>query len=111
MGAEKRRDARHRCNFNVEIHFDGARCGARVIDLSETGMCVSAEQGLRVRPGEDVEVYSDELGYLSGKARWRQPDRLGIEFRLSSNTRAKLKAYQKYFKESQEAAAAAPGAR
>jgi hypothetical protein len=99
MRSDNRRETRHRCSINVELHSDGKTSDAQVFDISETGMCVMIGHGVTIRTGEDVEVFSEELGWLSGKARWRLPDRLGIEFRLSSNTRAKLKAFQKYFME------------
>jgi len=105
MSAEKRRKPRHRVNINVEIRTDKWACNARVIDLSETGMCIATDRVADIWAGQDIEIRCEELGYLKGRARWRRSGKIGIEFDASTDTKAKIDAYQKYFR--QRAAVAA----
>ena len=98
MSADKRRKPRHRVNMNVEIRTEKWACRARVIDLSETGMCIATDRVADIWAGQAVEISCDELGFLTGTTRWRRGGRIGIEFAASTDTKAKIDAYQKYFR-------------
>lgn len=98
MSVEHRRRPRHRCSVQVELlTHNRRRCAARVVDISEIGMCVAIDPRMDVRVGDIVAVSSEELGYLAGRVRWQRQDRIGVELQLSTDTRAKLEAYQRNF--------------
>jgi len=97
MGTDKRRKPRQSCNFLVEVRSQNWTSRTRVLDLSDTGMCISIERTANVWPGESVEIRCEELGYLPGRTRWRRSGRMGIEFNSSTDTKAKLGAYYKNF--------------
>lgn len=99
MSADKRRKPRHRCNIAVEIRTSKWACRAYVVDLSETGVCVMIDRVADIWANQDIEMRCDELGYLIGITRWRRGNRIGIEFNSSTDTKAKIDAYQKYFRQ------------
>ena len=68
-----------------------------VMDLSEQGMKLYMSNDLRAEPGYRVTVVTEEMGLLTGVVRWIKPPYLGIELNLSSNTRAKVESFYKYF--------------
>lgn len=94
---ENRREERHRVKLTAEILRKDRRVPGRVIDLSRSGICLTVSPFSEISEGDQVEIYSEELGMLSGKVRWRTTDKIGIALQSSTNTSAKMEAYFKYF--------------
>ena len=97
MDFEHRRKARHLCTFEVEARSSKWQRRARVVDISATGLCIDTGDMMDIWPGEPIEIRCEELGFLTGKARWRRFNRIGIEFRDTTDIKAKLIAFQRYF--------------
>lgn len=97
MSTEQRNKPRHRCVFNVEARANKWQRQARVIDISKNGMCIDTGETMDIWTGESIEIRCEELGYLTGKARWRRFGRIGIEFRDTTDIKAKLDAFQRFF--------------
>lgn len=71
--------------------------GGMVIDISMTGMGVYMHNTKAFEAGNFVEVHSEKLGYINGVVRWVKPDKIGVEFDMTSNNSAKIASFFKYF--------------
>ena len=71
--------------------------GGMVNDISMTGMGVRLHNTKAFEPGNYVEVHSEKLGFVNGFVRWVKPDRVGIQFDLTSNNSAKIASFFRYF--------------
>ena len=97
MSEDKRRVPRHRCRVPAQIRFGGKNYDGHIVDLSETGVRLVTDQLRDVWTGDRVEVFSADLGWMSGSVRWRRPGDFGLRLDESSNTRAKFQAFRKNF--------------
>ena len=97
MSEDKRRVPRHRCRVPAQIRFGGKNYDGHIVDLSETGVRLLADTLTDVWTGDRVEVFSADLGWMSGRVRWRRPGDFGLRLDESSNTRAKFEAFRKNF--------------
>ena len=69
-----------------------------VKDLSDEGICFQLLFDIGARMGQEVTIRSEELGFLTGMVRWCRGDNIGIKMNLSSNTKAQIASYYKYFR-------------
>ena len=97
MSGDNRRAPRHHCRFPAQIRIGGKNYEGHIVDLSEAGVRVLADQLTDVWTGDRVEVFCDELGWMTGSVRWRRPGAFGLRLDQSSNTRAKFEAFRKNF--------------
>jgi hypothetical protein len=97
MSDDKRRALRHRCRVSAQIRVGGKNYDGHIVDLSETGVRLLADQLTDVWTGDRVEVFSADLGWMSGYVKWRRPGDFGLRLDESSNTRAKFAAFRKNF--------------
>jgi PilZ domain len=97
MSEDKRRGPRHRCRVAAQIRFCGKNYDGHIIDLSENGVRLLADELTDIWTGDRVEVFSADLGWMSGRVKWRRPGAFGLSLDESSNTRAKFQAFRKNF--------------
>jgi hypothetical protein len=71
----------------------------RVVDLSPSGMALDLEKPVQAMAGQMVTIESEELGRLSGTIRWLRNGRLGIQYKLSTNSLAQITSYFRFFHE------------
>lgn len=87
---EKRRRARRRERLQMAAAI-GAPLGrsyALINDISELGMRVTMAKDIQVKTGDEVSVYTREMGFLYGKVTWQKSKTLGVKIHTSTNTYA-----------------------
>jgi hypothetical protein len=75
----------------------GKNYDAHIVDVSENGVHVVSETLRDIWTNDRVEIFSADLGWMTGSVRWRQPGDFGVRLEESSNTRAKFEAFRKNF--------------
>lgn len=94
---EQRSATRHETRMFVKIRNGVYVRGAMVIDISTEGIGVDMNDVRDMKNGDRVEVHSEKLGYLGGQIRWVRGNRIGILFDMTSNNRAKIQSFFRYF--------------
>jgi hypothetical protein len=97
MSEDKRRVPRHRCRVAAQIRFGGKNYDGHIVDLSEAGVQLVSDQLREIWTGDRAEVFSADLGWMSGRVQWRRPGAFGLRLDESSNTRAKFEAFRRNF--------------
>jgi hypothetical protein len=97
MSKDKRRAQRYRCHVATQIRVRGKNYNGFIVDLSMTGMRLLAERSASVGVGDRVEVFSEDLGAMTGSVQWLRSGSFGLRLEESSNTRAKFEAFRKNF--------------
>ena len=87
--------SRVRIYGTVKIMQQSSR--ARIVDLSQHGMALDLERSIRMMPGQQVEVMTEELGPIDGVVCWYANGRLGLRYRMSSRAAAQVAAYFRFF--------------
>ena len=87
---EKRRRARRRERLQMAAAISAplGRSYALINDISELGMRVTMAKDIQVKTGDEVSVYTREMGFLYGKVPWQKSKTLGIKIHTSTNTYA-----------------------
>ncbi|MEP2980045.1 MAG: PilZ domain-containing protein [Lentilitoribacter sp.] len=87
---EKRRRARRRERLQMAAAISAplGRSYALINDISELGMRVTMAKDIQVKTGDEVSVYTREMGFLYGKVTWQKSKTLGIKIHTSTNTYA-----------------------
>lgn len=93
----ERNQDRTRTRIRATIGCVSGETRGSVMDLSDQGMKLYMSNDLRAQPGFRVTITTDEMGLLTGTVRWVKFPYLGVELNLSSNTRAKVESFYKYF--------------
>ena len=97
MSEDQRRAQRHSCRVPAQIRVRDKNYHGFIVDVSESGVRVVGEQLNNIWTGDRVELFSEDLGWMTGGVRWRRPGAIGLKFEESSNTRAKFEAFRKNF--------------
>lgn len=95
MGFISRRSARVRTRIRAIVECNGVKSRASVLDLSHDGLCVYISDSLKAHVGHEVNIFTEEMGMLSGVAQWTESPRMGVMLNLSSNSRAKIESFFK----------------
>lgn len=69
----------------------------QIVDLSASGMRLAVDRKVELPVGWKVEIFSEELGVITGVVQWQRPGSFGVKLELSSNTRAKVEAVWRTF--------------
>ncbi|MEP2944928.1 MAG: PilZ domain-containing protein [Lentilitoribacter sp.] len=87
---EKRRRARRRERLQMAAAISAplGRSYALINDISELGMRVTMAKDIQVKTGDEVSVYTREMGFLYGKVTWQKSKTLGVKIHTSTNTYA-----------------------
>jgi hypothetical protein len=87
---EKRRRARRRERLQMAAAISAplGRSYALINDIPELGMRVTMAKDIQVKTGDEVSVYTREMGFLYGKVTWQKSKTLGIKIHTSTNTYA-----------------------
>lgn len=87
---EKRRRARRRERLQMAAAISAplGRSYALINDISELGMRVTMAKDIQVKTGDEVSVYTREMGFLYGKVTWHKSKTLGVKIHTSTNTYA-----------------------
>src|SRR5262245_32431808 len=93
MREDQRRAPRHSCRVAAQVRIRGKNYPGFIVDVSETGVRVVGDQLNSISTGERVELFSEDLGWMTGGVRWRGPGAIGLKLEESSNTRAKFEAF------------------
>jgi hypothetical protein len=93
MLPDKRREPRRRCDFDVDIRHGERAHRGRAFDLSRTGISIRISAYASLDKGDEVDIHAPELGWLQGRIVWRSPQRIGIVFKRSTNTTAKVESF------------------
>lgn len=88
---------RDKTQLRAKIDCMGQKTGGAVLDLSEHGICLSLSIDIPVGIGDKITVLTEEMGLLVGTVRWIRKPRIGAELVLTSNNRAKVESYYKFF--------------
>ena len=91
----KREPARFLCTITTM----GQSARGRVVNLSETGLCVMLFERFQAPAGTKVIIMSPELGRIDGTLRWIRDSKAGVEFKLSTAAIAQISAYFRFFHE------------
>lgn len=94
----QRVSTRTQTKITGNVSFKNRSGNGVVVDLSKEGICFQFESDIGVRPGYEVTISSNELGFLYGVVRWVRGDRVGIKLNLSSNTSAQIASYFRFFR-------------
>lgn len=97
MILNRRQHTRFRCRIRVRVNVRNQEHEGYALDMSEEGMRVSTDSVADIWTGDEVEVFSEELGLVSGRVQWREPGEFGILFDQTTNTLAKVEHIRKYF--------------
>ena len=97
MREDQRRAQRHSCRVPAQVRVRGKNYHGFIVDVSETGVRVVGDQLKNISAGERVELFSEDLGWMTGGVRWQRPGAIGLKLEESSNTRAKFEAFRKNF--------------
>jgi hypothetical protein len=80
MTVEKRRKPRKGCKIRACIRSGTSERTAYVVDFNEHGMRLLIENAIKtISENDEIEVQTQELGILKGRARWLSSHRVGIE--------------------------------
>ncbi|MBO6917103.1 MAG: PilZ domain-containing protein [Rhizobiaceae bacterium] len=87
---EKRRRARRRERMQMAAAISAplGKALAYITDLSELGMRVTMSKDLQVKTGDEVSIYTREMGFIYGKVSWQKSKTLGVKIHTSTNTYA-----------------------
>lgn len=87
---EKRRRARRRERMQMAAAVSAplGKAFAYITDLSELGMRVTMAKDLQVKTGDEVSIYTREMGFIHGKVTWQKSKTLGVKIHTSTNTYA-----------------------
>ena len=77
----------------------GQKSHGAVLDLSQHGICMYLSVDIPVGFGDKITVETEEMGLLIGTVRWIRRPRIGAELVLTSNNRAKVESYYRFFKD------------
>ena len=97
MSEDKRRAQRHNCRVPARIRVRDKSYDGFIVDVSETGVRLVGAELTNIWTGDRVELFSEDLGWMTGGVRWRRPGTIGLRLEESSNTRAKFEAFRKNF--------------
>ncbi|SOE08430.1 PilZ domain-containing protein [Hoeflea halophila] len=92
-----RMDPRDATELRAVITCMGRKTHATIIDISMGGMCIYLNSHIPISPEEEIEIKTEEMGYLTGTVRWFRRPRLGVQLDMSSNTAAKVQSYYKKY--------------
>ncbi|SOC35019.1 PilZ domain-containing protein [Rhizobium subbaraonis] len=81
----------------VKVMHETSR--ARVVDLSASGMALDMEKPIKILPGQIVTIESEELGRLTATVRWYNNGRVGLQYKLNTNSLAQISSYFRFFHE------------
>lgn len=91
---------RDKTRLQAKIDCMGQKTDGAVLDLSQHGICLFLSIDIPVGFGDKITVLTEEMGLLIGTVRWIKKPRIGAELVLSSNNRAKVESYYKFFRNS-----------
>ncbi|MEP3436447.1 MAG: PilZ domain-containing protein [Hoeflea sp.] len=90
---------RDRTRLRAKIECMGQKSHGAVLDLSQHGICMYLSVDIPVGFGDKITVETEEMGLLIGTVRWIRRPRIGAELVLTSNNRAKVESYYRFFKD------------
>ncbi|OCW58895.1 PilZ domain-containing protein [Hoeflea olei] len=90
---------RDRTRLRAKIDCMGQKTHGAVLDLSAHGICMQLAIDIPVGRGDKITVETEEMGLLVGTVRWIRRPRVGAELVLTSNNRAKVESYYRFFHE------------
>lgn len=94
----QRVSTRAQTKITGNVRFKTRSSNGVVVDLSKEGICFQFDSDIGVRPGYEVTISSNELGFLNGVVRWARGNKVGIKLNLSSNTTAQIESYYRFFR-------------
>jgi PilZ domain len=92
-----RKAVRKNCRVFGTIRYMNSEVDARILDLSATGAALEIKAPLYAASGSKVRIEAEDLGLLDGTVRWKHNGRVGIQFDVSSNARAVIASYFRFF--------------
>jgi hypothetical protein len=69
----------------------------RIVDLSPQGMALDLERALQMKPGQQIEVLTDELGPIDGIVCWYHNGRVGLRYKMTTRAGAQVASYFRFF--------------
>ena len=103
----KRQDAKFLCSIMATGHL----ASGRVINLSDTGLCILLSERFAAPPGTKAIVQSPELGRIEATVRWVRDGKVGVEFSLNTNALAQVSSYFRFFDKNDKSGKAEPARR
>jgi hypothetical protein len=97
MSVDLRRAPRHSCRVPAQVRVRGKSYPGFIVDVSETGVRVVGDQLKNISTGDRIELFSEDLGWMTGGVRWQYRGTIGLKLEESSNTRAKFEAFRRNF--------------
>ena len=87
---EKRRRARRRQRLQMAAAISAplGKAFAYIMDLSEHGMRITMAKDIQIKTGDEISVYTREMGFIHGKVTWQKSKTLGLKIHTSTNTYA-----------------------
>ncbi len=87
---EKRRRARRRQRLQMAAAISAplGKAFAYITDLSEHGMRITMAKDIQIKTGDEISVYTREMGFIHGKVTWQKSKTLGLKIHTSTNTYA-----------------------
>ena len=95
---------RDKTRLRAKIDVMGQKTHGAVLDLSQHGICLYLAIDIPVAFGDKITVETEEMGLLIGTIRWIRRPRIGAELVLTSNNRAKVESYYRFFKDNRQPA-------
>ncbi|WP_275782788.1 PilZ domain-containing protein [Pararhizobium gei] len=89
---------RTEAKFTGTVTGKGGSSSGTVKDLSASGICFRLNFDINAKTGQEVTIESPEFGHLTGVVQWYRGDRIGIRLEQSSNTKAQISSYFKFFR-------------
>tara|TARA_R110002020_G_scaffold28146_1_gene89941 strand:+ start:8102 stop:8419 length:318 start_codon:yes stop_codon:yes gene_type:complete len=90
---------RDKTRLRAKIDCMGQKTHGAILDLSQHGICLQLAIDIPVGRGDKITVETEEMGLLIGTVRWIRRPRVGAELVLTSNNRAKVESYYRFFKD------------
>ncbi|MCF3642278.1 PilZ domain-containing protein [Rhizobium sp. TRM95111] len=97
MARKERAVSRSRVRIHGTLKLMQQSSSGRIVNLSRDGMAIDLERPIRVMPGQQVEITTEELGQIDGVVRWCANGRIGIQYRMSSRAVAQIASYFRFF--------------